>query len=84
MRWLDGVEWLDAVQWLALAVTVLAAWMVGSQRKGRREIGFVFFLVSNVLWVIWGLHDDALALIALQGFLAISNVRGIVKNRQTT
>lgn len=78
------MQWLDAVQWLALVVTVLAAWMVGSQRKGRREVGFIVFLASNVLWVVWGLHDDALALIALQVFLAISNIHGIIKNRRTS
>jgi len=37
-------------------------------------------LFSNVLWVIWGLHDGAYALIALQVALAGLNMRGASKN----
>jgi len=38
----------------------------------------------NVLSVIWGLHDDAYALITLQVALAVSNIRGAYKNAKTT
>jgi len=72
---------LDAVQWPAMLVTVVAAWMVASQRKFKRNSGFWLFLVSNVLWIIWGLHDRADALILLQICLAFLNIRGAVKNR---
>jgi hypothetical protein len=64
-----------------MAVTVLAAWLVASQRKFRRNWGFWTFLLSNVLWSIWGLHDRAYALIFLQFCLALLNIRGAVKNR---
>jgi len=33
-----------------------------------------------VLWVIWGVHDGAYALISLQVALAALNIRGAVKN----
>jgi hypothetical protein len=42
--------------------------------------GFVFFSVSNVLWVIWGVHADAYALIVLQICLFVMNLRGFKKN----
>lgn len=71
---------LDLLQWPAMAATVVAAWLVASQHKRRREAGFWVFLASNVLWVIWGLHDGAYALIALQVALAGLNVRGARKN----
>ena len=45
------MDWLDLVQWPAMAVTVLAAWLVASTHKHRREIGFWVFLVSNALCV---------------------------------
>lgn len=73
---------IDLVQWPAMAVTVLAAWFVGSQRARRRMIAFWCFILSNVLWVIWGLHADAYALIVLQLFLCAMNVRGFRKNLQ--
>ena len=77
----DVSNWLDLMQWPALIVTVIAAWLVASSRKSRREIGFWFFMLSNVLWVLWGIHTDAFALIALQVFLAVSNCRGLIKNK---
>jgi len=73
------MDWLDLVQWPAMAVTVWAAWLVASTHKQRREIGFWAFLVSNVLWVAWGWHANAWALIVLQVCLAALNVRGAFK-----
>ena len=75
------MEWLDLVQWPAMVVTVLAAWLVASQRKFKRNWGFWLFLLSNLLWVAWGLHDAAYALIFLQLCLGFLNVRGAMKNR---
>jgi hypothetical protein len=67
---------LDAVQWPAMVVTVWAAWFVGSTEERRRKVGFWLFLASNVLWVVWGVHAQANALIALQVCLAAMNIRG--------
>ena len=51
--------WIDALEWPAMVVTVLAAWLVASQRKFKRNWGFWLFLLSNVLCIAWGLHDRA-------------------------
>lgn len=75
------MNWLDWIQWPAMAITVVAAWFVASQRKFKRNWGFWLFLLSNVLWIVWGLHDGAFALIFLQLCLAFLNVRGSMKNR---
>ena len=72
---------LDLIQWPAMVVTVIAAWMVGSQRKFKRNWGFWLFLLSNVLWIVWGWQDRAYALIVLQLCLAFINIRGALKNR---
>lgn len=72
-------EWVDWLQWPAMLATVLAAWLVASNSKTRRNIGFWVFLVSNVLWAAWGWHDGAYALIALQVALAALNIRGVYK-----
>lgn len=71
---------LDAVQWLAMAVTLMAAWLVASQQPARRRLGFWAYLLSNVLWTIWGWSADAYALIVLQFGLAALNMRGVGKN----
>ena len=70
---------LSLVQWPAMVVTVLASWLVASKVKRRRAAGFWMFLLSNVLWVAWGVSAHAYALIALQVLLAATNVRGAVK-----
>jgi hypothetical protein len=75
------MNWIDAIQWPAMVVTVVAAWLVASQRKFKRNWGFWLFLAANVLWIIWGLHDGAYALIFLQLCLAFLNIRGTIKNR---
>ena len=72
--------WLDALQWPAMAVTLFAAWLVASQKKSRRGAGFWWFILSNLLWVVWAWHAKAWALIALQVGLFAMNVRGAVKN----
>jgi hypothetical protein len=74
-----SAQWLDLMQWPAMLATVMAAWLVGSNAKTRRNIGFWVFLASNVLWTLWGLHDGAYALIALQLALAALNIRGVTK-----
>jgi len=71
---------LGLIQWPAMAVTVVAAWLVGSRTKKRRAIGFWVFLASNVLWIIWGVPAHAYALIVLQVALAAMNIRGAGKN----
>lgn len=74
-------DWLDLIQWPAMAVTVVAAWLVASQRKFKRNWGFWLFLLSNILWIVWGMYDEAYALIFLQICLAALNIRGTLKNK---
>jgi hypothetical protein len=75
---------LDLIQWPAMIVTIAAAWFVASTQKRRRHVGFWLFLLSNVLWVTWGLHAHAYALVTLQFGLAAMNIRGERKNASET
>jgi hypothetical protein len=74
------MELLDLVQWPAMVSTIVASWLVASRAKEKRRVGFWFFLLSNILWTVWGLHDEAYALIALQFALAALNIRGARRN----
>jgi hypothetical protein len=73
-------DWLDLLQWPAMVVTVGAGVLVSSAHAQRRKLGFISFLLSNALWIAWGWHDGAYALIALQLCLCATNVRGLFKN----
>ena len=74
------MDYLDLLQWPAMVVTVGAAYLVASRAAHKRAIGFWCFLASNILWVVWGWHDHAFALIGLQFCLAALNIRGVYKN----
>jgi len=72
--------WLNLVQWPAMLLTIIAAWMVSSRRKFKRNWGFWIFLMSNALWIVWAISDRAYAMIVLQVCLAVMNVRGVRMN----
>ncbi|WP_349975486.1 hypothetical protein [Pseudomonas sp. WHRI 8519] len=74
-------DWIGLLEWPAMAVTVVAAWCIGSRRPGRRKVGFCCFIASNLLWSIWGLHAQAWALIVLQVVLCLMNLRGWWKSK---
>ena len=78
------MEALDLVQWPAFAASVAAAYLVASSDERKRNAGFWIFLLSNVLWGVWGLHTGAWALIALQVCLAALNVRGLFKTESSS
>jgi hypothetical protein len=78
----DSDTLIDLLQWPAMLVTLCAAFLVGARHTKRRIVGFYTFIFSNILWIIWGLHDEAWALIALQAGLCAMNVRGIIRNEQ--
>lgn len=75
---------LNFVQWPAMLVTMLSTWLVASQSRRKRKAAFWLFIVSNVLWIAWGLHAQAFALIILQVFLFVMNARGVRKNERTS
>lgn len=75
---------LSLIQWPAFAASLVAAWLVASTSKRRRNIGFWIFLLSNGLWTAWGLHTRSWALIALQVCLAALNIRGLFKTDDKT
>ena len=75
------MDLINLIQWPAMAVTITASWLVASSNEGKRNAGFWVFMLSNVLWVAWGLHTSALALIALQVGLAFMNIRGAMKTK---
>jgi hypothetical protein len=73
------INWL---QWPAMIVTLVSAWFIASQSKRKRQIGFWGLLLSNLIWGVWGWHDEAYALLSLQIALASLNIRGALKNDQ--
>lgn len=71
---------IDLLQWPAMLATLVAAWLVASQHRRARVWGFGWFVLSNLLWVVWGWSTHAWALIVLQVSLFALNLRGLRKN----
>nr|WP_232013084.1 hypothetical protein [Pseudomonas fluorescens] len=72
------------MQWPAMAVTVISACFIGSHRVYRRMIAFWGFILSNALWVAWGLHAEVDAQIVLECLLLVTNARGFKKASMVT
>jgi hypothetical protein len=66
-----------------MAVTLLATWLIASKSAKRRRWGFWTSILSNIIWSVWGVSENAWAVLGLQVGLALVNVRGIRKNEQT-
>ena len=75
-------DWRGLLQWPAMVATVLVSWLVASSHDGRRHAGFWVFLASNLLWLAWGWHTGATALVVLQCCLAAMNIRGAHKTNR--
>jgi hypothetical protein len=73
------MDYYNLLQWPAMVINILAVWLLTFQARHTRHAGFVLSLVSNVLWVIWGLHVQAFAVLGLQFALAAINIRGMQK-----
>jgi len=73
------MRWIDALQWPAMG-HYCPGWACSLSEKIQAELGILAFPPGNVLWIAWGLHDRAYALIFLQVCLAFLNIRGTVKN----
>ena len=71
---------LNFLQWPAMGATLISAWLVASQKVQKRGVGFWIFIASNILWIMWSLHDRAYALFVMQIGLLILNIRGVIKN----
>jgi len=74
---------LNFIQWPAMIATIVSAWLVGSLSNSKRLLGFWVFILSNILWVIWGIHTTAYAIVVMQVGLMILNVRGVIKNKES-
>jgi hypothetical protein len=73
-------DWLAWMQWPAMAISLLAAWLIASKDAHKRVLAFVLLILGNLLWKGWGWRATAYALIVLNAGLLVLNVRGILKN----
>jgi hypothetical protein len=45
---------MDWLQWPALVFALAGAWLTGDADATHRVIGFILYILSDVLWIWWG------------------------------
>jgi hypothetical protein len=73
------MDYMSLLQWPAMGINILSVWLLTFPSKGTRRAGFLLSLFSNTLWIAWGWHAQAFAVIGLQIALAALNMRGVNK-----
>lgn len=73
-------EFFALLEWPAMIISLLAAYLLGSQKAEKRVWAFWMLTAGNVMWIAWGWGADAWALIALNLGLMMLNLRAIRKN----
>lgn len=73
------MDYFNLLQWPAMVINILSVWLLTYPSKRKRHAGFLGSLLSNGLWILWGWHVQAFAVIGLQVALATLNVRGVRK-----
>lgn len=76
---MDQNTLLDFLQWPAMLATLIATWLCTSKQENRRNHGFWLFLLSNIQWIVWSLHDGTYAVLVMQLGLAALNIHGVRK-----
>lgn len=73
-------DFIALLDWPAMAISLLAAWVMASRKAEKRVWAFWMYLAGNIMWIAWGWGEEAWALIVLNLALMALNVRGIYKN----
>lgn len=71
----------DLIQWPAMVVAILGAFYVGGVSRRHRFIGFVLFLVSNLLLIAWALMGWHWGIFIMQMVFTCTSIRGLNSNR---
>ncbi len=75
-------DMLNLLEWPAMAISLVAAYLLGSINPTKRIVAFVMLIIGNLMWIGWGWGNEAKALIALNVGLMVLNVRGVFKNEE--
>ena len=72
---------LDLLQYPAAAIGILGAWLVGSLDGRARFWGFLCFLASNLLIILWAFSGPFYAIVFMQACYFVTSVRGALSNK---
>ena len=68
---------MHEVEWLACFAGLIGAALLAMNNRYSKW-GFVAFLVSNLFWIVFGIHSEAWGLVTMQIGFTITSVLGIL------
>ena len=69
---------MSLLEWSAAAIALAGAWALGYKAAPVRLLGWSCFLMSNVLFITWGVLIGAVGFTVMQLCFLLTSVRGIV------
>lgn len=69
---------LPVLEWSGAILGLIGAAMLAINRKVSR-FGWLFFLASNVCWVIYGIATHAFGLVVMQAGFTVTTIIGIYR-----
>ena len=70
--------WVNALEWAGCVVGLLGACLVAMNNR-LSGWGFVAFLVSNVLWIAFGVATGATGLVVMQAGFTATSLLGVYR-----
>lgn len=70
------MQYIDALQWIGCFFGVLGAGLL-ALNNSRSGWGFVAFLISNFIWIAYGILTHAAGLVVMQIAFTVTSVIGI-------
>lgn len=71
---------ITILDWIGTIMVLIAAFILSSKKSSKpknRMYGFIFFLISNILWIPFAILLHAYGLLITQIILFFINLRGI-------
>ena len=47
-------DFFALLEWPAMAISLAAAWWMGSKKANKRVVAFVMLSIGNLMWIAWG------------------------------
>ena len=72
------------IEYPAVALSMLGSILVSSSLRKRRMTGFLIWLISNTLFIIWAIYISAWAVILMYLFFSGTSIKGFVSNKEVS
>lgn len=73
-----GIQAVSILQWVGCGLAVIGSFLIALRGK-RPDVGFWLYLISNIVWIVYGDLTHAPGLITMQVVFLLTNALGIYR-----